>query len=39
MANLVLKGNKVSAKKILSIGFGFRFSLVGDALRDIFDHK
>ncbi len=39
LADVVLNGNRVSAKKILSAGFSFKFSNVSDALIDIIERK
>ena len=39
MADLVLRGNRVSANKILRAGYEFKFSDVGNALKDLLKTK
>ncbi len=39
MAALVLRGNRVSAKKILDAGYRFKFENIGEALQDLLGKK
>jgi uncharacterized protein len=39
MADLVLRGSKVSAQKILQAGYSFKFQNINDALRDLLIKK
>lgn len=37
MAGIILEGSRISAEKIISAGYNFRFVKIGDALKDIIE--